>query len=184
VFPFGVLLTLKTRAGGRLVLSPSILYRAGFAVLLLLTLFLSLFGIMFEGEATPLLPQNAAPLLFFLASLVAVFYNDSWIFDRDRGTLENRFGLLPLYRSMRFDLGTLRRVGIESFRKGRLGAGAREGGSEMEHRRGLFTHIDRLVAWDAEDNAHVLDTARGTHRAALERTGRRIAEFCGVPYTE
>jgi hypothetical protein len=165
------------------VLSPSLAYRIGFGLISVLAFFVSFFGFLIDGEPTPFVMTNAVPLVLLLASACAVLYNDSWVFDRKRGLVENRFGLLPLYRRRRFDLAAIRRVGVESFRKGRPGPAAAERGPELESRRGSFSHIDRLVAWDAEGDAHVLDTARGVHRAALERTGRRVAEFCAVPYT-
>ncbi len=184
MFPFGVFLTLKRRPGRRLVLSPSLSYRIGFAVIFAAALFVFLFGVLFEGDASPFAPANTAPLLFVLASGLALLYNDSWIFDRTRGVVENQFGLLLICRRRRFPLLELRGVSVESFRKGHaggaMGAPGRDPGEA--HRRGVFGRIDRLVARDAQGVVHVLDTARGTHAAALERTGKRIAELCGVPF--
>jgi hypothetical protein len=176
MFPFGVFLTLKKRARGRLILSPSLVYRAGFGVIFAVAVFISLFGVLFEGDSSPFTAANIAPLIFALASGMALAYNDCWVFDRDRGVVENQFGLLLLCRRRHFPLRALRSVAVQSFRKGRVGAAARE------TRPGAFTRIDRLVALEGAGIVHVLDTERGIHAAALGRTGRRIADHCGIPF--
>jgi hypothetical protein len=185
VFPFGVVLTVK-RKGGRLALSPSGLFRVGFAVTLAVALFIFLFGVLFEGEGTPFAPANVVPLIFVLVAGLALLYNDAWIFDKDRGTVESQFGLLLLCRRKTFRLEDLREIGLESFRKGRLTIQPRQQAGEGTDRlgRGLFSRVERLVARDADGALHVLDSARATHHAALQRAGRRIAAYCGIPFRE
>ena len=187
MFPFCILLTVKGRRPDRLVLSPSLSYRAGFGLIFAAAVFVFLFGTLFDGDPGPFVPANVAPLLFLLASGLGLAYNDSWVFDRERGTIESHFGLLLVFRRRRMPLLDLRSVGIESFRKGRAGFAAGRGTSPADDAAGTqrgraFFHMDRLVARDAQGVMHVLDTARGTHAARLQRTGRRIAAFCGVPF--
>lgn len=177
-----ILLTLKRRAGGRLVLSPSLAYRAGFGLIFVVALFVALFGSLFEGEPTPFTTANITPLLFVLASGIALLYCDAWIFDRDGGVVENQFGLVLLFARKRFPLASLRGVRIESFRKGRAGAAPSLTAAAEGTRRGLHSRVNRLIAMDAGGGVHVLDTARAVHAAAMQRTGRRIAEYCGVSF--
>ena len=177
-----IFLTLKRRAGGRLVFSPSLAYRAGFALIFAVALFVAFFGSLFEGEPTPFAPSNIAPLLFVLASGIALLYCDAWIFDRDGGVVENQFGLVLLFARKRFPLASLRSLQIESFRKGRAGVAPRLTAAAEGARRGLHARVNRLVATVDGREAHILDTARAVHAAAMERTGRRIAEYCGVSF--
>ena len=182
MFPFGIVLTVKKRRHGRLALSPSGLYRVGFALTLTVALFVFLFGVLFDGEPSPLEAANTVPLVFVLVAGLALLYNDSWIFDRDAGSIENQFGLLLLCRRKRFNLQDLREIGLESFRKGRLPVAPRGGAERFG--RGFSSRVERLVARDANGDLHVLDSARAAHHAALRSAGQRIAAYCGVPFRD
>ncbi len=189
------------RGADRLVLSPRVLFRAAFALTLVITIFALTYGVFFEGERSILIGANAVPFLFVLSSAFGLLYNDCWIFDRKKGSYESRLGLLFLYKSRRGELSNLAGVRVEEFTKGRFEQAKERVAPPEEHpaaagvsalrdearggnspRRGLL-QIARLLMEDAQGATLVLDTARGNRRMELQRTGLKIAEFCGVPFS-
>jgi hypothetical protein len=44
--------------------------------------------------------------------------------------------------------------------------------------------IVKLTVLDKQEKTYVLDTARGHRVDEFRRTGRRIAEFCNIPFQE
>lgn len=156
----GSSLTLKKRGADRLVLSPSISFRVLFALLLAAALFI-LISSLASGVEPPLRQRTVrASLILTVIMAAGLLYNDCWIFDRRRGTAESCFGLFLICRRQSVRLEELRAVRVETVRR-----------------------MIRLIVVDARGSALLLDSARGTRREALEQTGIRIAEFCGVPFT-
>jgi len=185
MFLFGAFLTLKRRRPARLVLSPSLSYRVTFALLLAAAALILLSGVLFNGEATVFLGINTVPLLFVLATGLALLYNDCWVFDLEKGVVESRFGLLFLFRRRTLPIADLASIQISSFTKGRVidEPGAETAPARVEARRRFFMpRMLTLTAVDVHGNARVLDTSRAGRLSRLERTGRRIADFCGIPF--
>ena len=156
----GASLTLKRRGADRLVLSPSLSFRILFALLLAAALFILVSSLASGVE--PSLRERTVRASLILAVIMGagVLYNDCWIFDRRRGTAESRFGIFLLCRRRSVPLEELRAVRVHAVRR-----------------------MTRLVVVDGRGSELLLDSARGTRREALEQTGGRIAEFCGVPFT-
>jgi hypothetical protein len=196
MFPIGSLLTLKER-GGRLVLSPSAAFRILFAVLAALSLFTLLSGVLFDGDPTVFTGRNAVPILLVLVTVAALLYDERWIFDARAATLESRFGLLFLSKRRAVPLSGITEIRLIGFTKGKPGAAAlpRDGplasgagrhatgfGAWLERR--VMPGMARLTAVDTEGELIVIDTAKAGRIERLGRTGRRIAQYCGLPFTE
>ncbi len=150
----GTGLTLKTRGPGRLVLSPSLSFRVLFAVFFVVVL------AALASEPARQRPA-VAPVVFAGVLAIALLYNDSWIFDLSRGTAESRFGLLMLFRRRRFELADLALLRVRA--------------------AGRMARLEVLVS---DGKIVLLDTSRKTRSESLGKTGRRIAEFCGLPFEE
>ncbi len=181
MFPIGAMLTLKRR-GGLLILSPSPAFRILFALLFALSAFVLFSGVLFNAEPTVLLARNAVPMVLTVLTALALLYDERWIFDAEKRTLETRTGLLMLFRRRRMPLGAVRELRLVSFTKGRAGSPAPRELSRME--RAFMPGMARLAVVDAEGAHLVLDTVKAARAEKLKATGRAIAEYCGVPFTE
>ncbi len=189
-------LSLHERGSDRLELTLPAGHRVLFGLLAALSVFILCFGVLFEGEPTVLMPQNAVAGLLVLAMVFGLVYEDRWTFDRARGRVENRFGTLLLARRTAFPLTELERIGIERFTRGRLGKepatlaeAAMPGDSPLAgtlrpRRRWGEQRFVRLVAVDRAGEVHVLDVGPASRLAQFRARGLRIAGFCGVRFED
>jgi hypothetical protein len=168
---------LRLREGRRLTLGVAPSSRIVFALLFCLSLYVLLFGVLFEGEDSVLRAENAAAWLLAIANAAAALYEERWIFDRDRGVMEGRFGILFLYRRRVLPLREIGGIRLEQFRRGSAGEDGNAGSGKRPWRM-----IVRLAALDAHGSPIVLDSAGGLRVDELRRTGKRIGQYCGVPF--
>ena len=193
MFPFGVTLSLKAKEKDRLELSLSPGVRLVLAFFFVLSCFVLLSSLLSGNSMT----SNAIPFILFIVTGLSALYDERWIFDKIGNRLENRFGLITLCRKRSTPLDELVRVELDVFTKGHWGETegkderAKPAGSQPPFHEsspaGLLGNpqrhrIIRLTVVDAQGKVHVLDSARAHRIEDFRRTGRRIAEFCGIPF--
>jgi len=198
MFSFGITLSLREKGKDRLELSLSHLSR------IILTFFfvLSCLVLFSTDPSSGKVSVNLLPLLLVIVTGLSVLYEERWVFDRKENVFENHFGLIFLSRKRRTALDQLARVEIDSFIRGRLDdqedlpedAGSfrpapRSEKSSFTRFLGLTpkrqsVRIVRLTVVDKEEKSHVLDTAKGHRLEEFRRMGKRIADFCGLPFEE
>ena len=145
---------------------------------------------------------NLLPLILVVATGLSALYEERWVFDRKQNVFENHFGLIFLSRKRRTALDQLARVEIDSFIRGRL-----EDREDLPEDTGSFKSASRpekssfagflgltpkrhavrvvkLTVVDKQGKTYVLDTAKGHRVEEFRRTGKRIADFCGIPFQE
>ncbi len=198
MFSFGVMLSLKVKNKDQLELSLSLGSRLMFIFFFVFFCFLLLSGILSDYQKTGVLRVNILLLILACVMGLSTLYNEKWIFDKSRNVFENHFGLLILCRKQTIPLGELVRVELDSFIKGRVGEttaaqknlGGTDSGSPSDTNfiRGFLRvpqrQILRLTVIDGQGKIYVLDTAKAHRIKELRRIGRRIADFCGIPFRE
>ena len=198
----GVTLSLKERGKDQLVLSLSPGSRIIFVFFFLLSCFVLVSGVCFGNEATLFSSANIIPFLLVCLTGAGAFYHEQWMFDRKDNRVENQCGLTFLYRKKTFPLDDLVRVELISFTRGlangnrdaqeeskRTDAQARSGVTPFQGLRGPFQRSGahrmlRLIVIDRQDQVHVLDSDKGHAIEGFRLTGRRIADFCSLPFLE
>lgn len=129
---------------------------------------------------------------------LGALYNERWIFDRKQNVFENHFGLIILCRKQSIPLNELVWVHLDSFIKGRMGgtqATPKGPGpvDSVSHSDTNFLRsflrvpqrqILRLTVLDSQGKIYVLDTAKAHRIEEFRRIGRRIADFCAIPFRE
>jgi hypothetical protein len=198
MFSFGVRLALRENGKDRLELClsrPSRIILTFFFVLSCL--------VLFSGESsTGKGSVNILPLILVIVTGLGALYEERWIFDRRENLFENRFGLVFLSRKRRTALDELARVELDSFIRGHLDdreglpedAGSLKPGSRSEKPSfsGLLgltpkRHVVRIVKLavvDQQEKTYILDTGKGHRLEEFRRIGKRIADFCGIPFEE
>ena len=91
---FYITLAVFPRGDNRLILAPKGFFRIGFALIC---------GILLAGIGTN--PPGTVPvvgILILILSVLGVFYEERWIFDRGEGMIEFRMGLLFLNKKRRY----------------------------------------------------------------------------------
>lgn len=196
MFSFGVTLSLREKGKDRLELSLSHSFR------IILTFFFVLSClVLFSGDpSSGKVSINLLPLLLVIVTGLSALYEERWVFDRKENIFENHFGLIFLSRKRRVALDELARVEIDSFIRGRLedredlpeDAGSFKSTSRPE--KSSFTgflgltpkrhavRVVKLAVVDKQEKTYVLDTAKGHRVEEFRRTGKRIADFCGIPF--
>jgi len=198
MFSVGVTLSLREKGKDRLELSlsqPSRIILTFFFVLSCLVLFST-------DPSSGKVSVNLLPLILVIITGLSVLYEERWVFDRKENVFENHFGLIFLSRKRRTALDQLARVEIDSFVRGRL-----EGREDLPEDTGSFkpasrpdrssftsflgltpkrhaVRIVKLSVVDKQEKTYVLDTAKGHRVEEFRQTGKRIADFCGVPFDE
>ena len=198
MFSFGVTLSLLERGKDRLELCLSRRSR------IILTFFFVLSClVLFSGDpSSGKVSVNLLPLILVIVTGLSALYEERWVFDRKQNVFENHFGLIFLSRKRRVALDELARVEIDSFIRGRLedredlpeDAGSFKSASRPEKSSfagslGLTpkrhaVRVVKLVVIDKQGKTYVVDTAKGHRIEAFRRMGKRIADFCGVPFQE
>ena len=198
MFSFGITLSLREKGKDRLELSlsqPSRIILTFFFVLSSLVLFSS-------DPSSGKVSVNLLPLLLVIVTGLSVLYEERWVFDRKENIFENHFGLIFLSRKRRTALDQLAHVEINSFIRGRLDdqenlpedAGSFKPAPRPE--KSSFTsflgltpkryavRVVKLTVVDKQEKTYVLDTAKGHRVEEFRRTGKRIADFCNIPFRE
>ncbi len=198
MFSFGIILSLKARSKDRLELSLSLGFRLLFAFFFIFFCFLFLSGALSGDQKTGGFQGNILLLVLACIMGLGALYNERWIFDRRENVFENHFGLIILCRKQSIPLSELVRVELNSFIKGRVGntqdaqksPGHTDSGSPSNANllrsfpRGPQRQILRLTVLDSRGKPYVLDTAKAHRIEDLRRIGRRIADFCAIPFRE
>jgi hypothetical protein len=198
MFSFGVSLSLKTRGRDRLEFCIPLRSRLLFAFFFVLSCFVFLSSILSEDKPG----SYTIPLALVCVTGLSALYEERWIFDKNRDILENHFGLLIFSRKKSIPLTELARVEVDSFVKGRADdtPGALEDAqpshspqrAEKAHLHGLFKapqrryiyRIIRLRVVDKQEKGYVLDSNRAHRIEEFLLIGRKIADFCGIPFKE
>ena len=198
MFSFGITLSLREKGKDRLELSLSHLSR------IILTFFfvLSCLVLFSSDPSSGKVSVNLLPLILLIITGLSAFYEERWVFDRKENVFENHLGLIFLSRKRRTALDQLVRVEINSFIKGRLeeredppeDAGFFKSASRPD--RSSFTsflgltpkrytvRVVKLTIVDKQEKTYVLDTAKGHRVEDFRRMGKRIADFCNIPFQE
>ena len=198
MFSFGISLSLKTKGKDRLELCIPLRSRVVFAFFFVLSCLVFLSSILSEDNRG----SYTIPLILVCVTGLSALYEERWIFDKNRDIFESRFGLLIFAHRKGIPLTELARVELDSFTKGHMGEtrGILEDEqtpnlpqtSKNAHLHSLLKapqrrymyRIIRLRVVDKQEKAYVLDSTR-THRTEEFRlTGRKIADFCSIPFEE
>lgn len=198
MFSFGISLSLKTKGRDRLELCISLRSRLVFAFFFVLSCFVFLSSVASTGGPS----GTTIPLVLVCVTGLGALYEERWIFDKEKNIFESRFGLLILSHKKRFPLTELARVELDSFVKGRTNdpGDAPEDEPPYDSRqkfekaslRGILSapqrrHIYRIIRLrvvDKQEKGYVLDSTRVHRIAEFRLTGRRIADFCSIPFGE
>jgi hypothetical protein len=196
MFPFGVRLSLKERNEDRLELSLSLPSRLMLAFFFLVSCFVLLSGLLLSDKDPLVLREHTVPLILVCLTGLGALYNEKWIFDKNRNIFENHFGLFILSRKQSIPLDGLVQVELDAFTPGPLvdteearerpsGSGSHFGGVFLDRFvRAPQRQILRLRVVDKQEKIYVLDSARAHRVEEFRRRGRRIADFCSIPFRE
>lgn len=177
MFSFGFSLSLKEKEKDRLELSLSLVSRLILAFFFVLSCLVLVSSILSNAGTA----SNTLPVILFVVTGLSALYDDRWIFDRRGNRLENRFGLLVLCRKRSTPLDEMIRVELDVFTKGQIFAAPSSVGLLKKPQR---QRIVRLSVVDKQGNVYVLDTAKAHRIEAFRSNGRKIAEFCNIPFQE
>ena len=198
MFSFGISLSLRTKGKNRLELCIPFRSRLVFAFFFVLSCLVFLSSILSEDKPS----SYTIPLVLVCVTGLSALYEERWIFDKGRNIFENRFGLLILSRKKTVPLTELARVELDSFTKGHMGEtrGILEDEqtpnlpqtSKNAHLHSLLRapqrrHIYRIIRLrvvDKQEKGYLLDSARAHRIEEFRLNGRKIADFCSIPFRE
>jgi hypothetical protein len=198
MFSFGISLLLRTRGGDRLEFCIPLRSRLLFAFFFVLSCLVFLSSILSEDKPG----SYTIPLVLVCVTGLSALYEERWIFDKNRNIFESRFGLLIFSRKKSIPLTEIARVELDSFMKGHMvetrdtledeQTANLSQTSPKSHLHGLLKapqrryiyRIIRLRVVDKEEKVYVLDSSRSHRIEEFRLIGRKIADFCAIPFRE
>lgn len=131
-----------------------------------------IYGI-FTSESVPILPA-----IILLISVLALLYDERWRFDRTRGVVEWRIGLMGLVKPGSVDLEQVDRFVLGELTKGALPGGT-EGRSRLVQRR--YVHLTMTTT---EGDEYDIERRAARSGENLQTIAREVARFCERPLDE
>jgi hypothetical protein len=198
MFSFGISLSLRTRGRDRLEFCIPLRSRLLFAFFFVLSCLVFLSSILSEDKPI----SYTIPLVLVCVTGLSALYEERWIFDKNRNIFESRFGLLIFSRKKSIPLTEIARVELDSFMKGHMvetrdtledeQTANLSQTSPKSHLHGLLKapqrryiyRIIRLRVVDKQEKTYVLDSSRAHRIEEFRLIGRKIADFCGIPFRE
>jgi len=172
----GFRLQLKQLPDGRLIFKIPLSYK----ILLFLIGGLILVSLIITGEEGSggiLVRENTIPLIICFLSFLGAAYRERWIFDRGQDQLIYQHGISALHVNKVYRISDLERIEIAQFVKGKAGS------AQPRKRSIAFRPVVTLSLQTKNGSNFRLENYRASHRTRVETTARRIAEYCGISYT-
>lgn len=163
----------KEKTKDKLIITISLRIRIVFTVISLLLLVFNLYFLC-ETDYSSLLPL-ILPFIFLIISILAIFYNDSWIFDKNRQVTENRYGLLFLYRKKQIPLLDLNKVQLQIIKKSKTG---------NKTKKWAFGDLIILMLYNQQGDSWQIDMTKAVYYNKIKNIAQNIANFCKIPYEE
>lgn len=163
---FNITLQLIRKGEDRILLAPHIYFRLGFAFIC---------SILVVGMRTsPGEPLPVTGLIILSAALLAVFYDERWIFDRARGSIEFRWGLLFLYRKKVYLFPDVETFTFITLQRGRV-----INPDEETARSGARYTLFGLITRGGEKRS--IEMIKSRLAPGLREKAELISDFCGLP---
>lgn len=153
-----------------LVLTIGSAFRISFAIVVT-TLLIAL--IVFPAKEVPV-----PGIITIAISLLAMLYEERWIFDRASGEIRHRFGLIILHRTHTLRMADIEELTLVSIIHGKR-ALTKEGRAPYSGRRYTILSLSGSGATKT-----TVEVAKNRNPQKLLEKGRAIAELCGVPLRE
>jgi hypothetical protein len=163
-------LILRMTKDGRLIYGIGLWYRV-FYLFFLSVLIMGAFSYSREPGFT----LWGAPLFFALVLFTAGTYRESWTFDRARGSMTYRFGMLFIYRKRTRSLDDIESFTLSHFRKG--AKGLRPVVKSRANR--LYTTFSVVMTDGDVYPIEIIRLKRSAGRT--EQAAAAIARYCEVP---
>jgi hypothetical protein len=158
---------------------------------LLLTLrFSHLFRIFFYGLGLFILyfifqesnqeNSNVGPYIFIGICALLGSYHESWTFDKSQDIIEQRLGLLFLFKKKKFPLSNLKGLSIVRFAKGSQLKSAPESAPRKKYKYPPKEY-HKLSLILNNDEYQAVEIVQGREMESFKRKAEILAQFCGCP---
>ena len=118
--------------------------------------------------------SNIGPIVIISICFLCGSYHEAWIFNRTNKTIEQRSGLLFLFKRRRLSMDEIESVKLVSIQRG---YDQRESDEKTSARRQYFLKLS-LVSKNKK--VHNIETIKSGNAGSLGENAELIASFCGV----
>jgi hypothetical protein len=163
---FNITLQLIRKGEDRILLAPHIYFRLGFAFIC---------AILLVGMRTsPGEPLPVTGLIILTAAVLAVFYDERWIFDRNTQSIEFRWGLLFIYRKRVYRFSDVETFTFITLQRGRV-----INPEDETARSGARYTLFGLITRGGEKRS--IEMIKSRLAPGLRDKAELICDFCGLP---
>jgi hypothetical protein len=124
---------------------------------------------------------NTMPLIISTLFIMFGLYQDSWIFDRHAKKVEQRHGLLFLYRSNTISFEQMSAILMSSFIKGGKGIDRNGFDGKLKLGHQPKTHL-RLFIQNKDGSVFDIEIAEQIEGMRLELIGNAVSSLCSIPF--
>ncbi len=110
------------------------------------------------------------PLLFFIMAVFVTLYEEKWVFDIEKKTVEKRLGLIFYYSKETADLSDINHIRISEIRKG-------------NKNKSSSRYLKMTLVFGNETEKD-MELVYFREKEKLMKNAELIAGFCGVPVKE
>lgn len=141
---------------------------------------LGLFILIFIFQEFDRNVSNVGPYIFIGFCALLGSYHESWIFDKTDNLIEQRQGLLFLFRKKKIPLSNVKSVSLNRFIKGSLLISA----PSVENKKGYKLppkEYYKLSLVLKDDEYWVVEIVQGREIEKFNDKAKRLAQFCNCP---
>lgn len=165
---FDLHMVLVTNEAGQRVLRLTFGFRIAFA---LIAGFIVM-GIVTTGAVA------AFPVILAILSIVALLYDEKWIFDAEERIATRLSGLLPIHRQKTYSLDDASHFEYAQFAEG----SPVHGGSGPTPKRRAFQRQFETLTLVLNNGDHIdIEKQRGRDTGRLQDLAEKLSDYCGIP---
>ncbi len=132
-------------------------------------------ALVFLGSMATLDRVSALPVAITAVTVVAGLYEERWKFDRGRGVVEHRYGLLVFSGRSLVDFGSIESFVLSNFREA-----PDDHGFSAQKSIALRSLVSlQLLTHDGK--CRTIEIRANRHNDSLKSNAERIGEFCSIP---
>jgi len=149
-----------------LILTPSALFRILFAII---------FAILWSGMTA--FSEGSIPLFGLIimgVALIAIVYEERWIFDRNQKTIEFRMGLLFLNRKVKYSFNDIEEFSFVTLQQGKIIDPALET-ARFGSRYTLFGLVTKT------GDKRSIEMLKSRLAPGLKQKADQVSRFCEIP---
>jgi len=124
--------------------------------------------------------SNIGPYIFIGVCALLGSYNESWTFDKSQNMVEQRLGLLFLFKKKKIPLSNLKGLSMSRFAKGSQLKSGPEPAHQKKYKYPPKEYFKLSLVLN-DDEYQAVEIIQGREMETFKRKAEKVAQFCDYP---